>query len=97
MAGRGVVMNVTNPKVLLFFLALLPQFTDAARGSMAQQIMVLGLVFITATVLVFGAIAHFSGTFAALLLRSARARQWLHRIAALVFVGLALRLVMAGR
>jgi len=97
MVGRGVVMNLTNPKVLLFFLAFLPQFADAARGSMAQQIVVLGLVFMLATCLVFGSIACFSGVFGTLLLRSAGARQWLNRIAALVFVGLAVKLAVASR
>ncbi|WP_280187335.1 LysE family translocator [Delftia sp. PS-11] len=95
--GRGVVMNLTNPKVLIFFLAFLPQFTDPARGSVALQVLVLGGVFILATLLVFGAIACGSGWFAALLLRSARSQDWLNRVAGLVFLGLALRLAMAQR
>jgi threonine/homoserine/homoserine lactone efflux protein len=61
MVGRGMVMNLTNPKVLVFFLAFLPQFADPARGSVALQLMVLGVVFMLATLLVFGAIACFSG------------------------------------
>ena len=94
---RGVVMNLTNPKVVLFFLAFLPQFADPARGAMAQQVMVLGLVFMLATFLVFGAVACFSGAFGALLQRSARARRLLNRVAGLVFLGLALRLATAQR
>ncbi|AEB83346.1 LysE family translocator [Alicycliphilus denitrificans] len=97
MVGRGVVMNLTNPKVLVFFLAFLPQFADPARGAMARQVMVLGLVFMLATLLVFGAVACFSGAFGALLLRSARARLLLNRVAGLVFLGLALRLATAQR
>ncbi len=97
MVGRGVVMNLTNPKVLIFFLAFLPQFADPARGSVAQQLMVLGLVFMLATMLVFGAIACFSGVFGALLMRSARAQTVLNRVAGLVFLGLALRLATAQR
>lgn len=97
MVGRGMVMNLTNPKVLVFFLAFLPQFADPARGGMAQQLMVLGLVFMVSTLLVFGAIACFSGVFGAWLLRSARARQALNRVAGLVFLGLAARLAMAER
>lgn len=92
MVGRGMLMNLTNPKVLIFFLAFLPQFTDPARGSVAAQTMVLGLVFMLATLLMFGAIACFSGAFGALLQRSARARTALNRIAGLVFLGLAVRL-----
>ena len=97
MAGRGVVMNLTNPKVLVFFLAFLPQFADPARGAMGGQLMVLGLVFIVATLLVFGAIACFSGVFGSLLLRSPRAQQWLNRVAGVVFLGLAVRLATSQR
>ncbi|GAB1385869.1 LysE family translocator [Melaminivora sp.] len=97
MVGRGVIMNLTNPKVLIFFLAFLPQFADPALGPLAPQIMLLGLVFMLATFLVFGAIACFSGVFGAILQRSARAQKLLNRTAGLVFLGLALRLAMAER
>ena len=97
MVGRGVLMNLSNPKVLIFFLAFLPQFADPARASVAPQILLLGLVFMLATLLVFGAIALFSGHFGALLQRSARAQQWLQRTAGLVFLGLALRLATSAR
>jgi len=97
MVGRGVLMNLSNPKVLIFFLAFLPQFADPARASVAPQIMLLGLVFILATLLVFGSIALFSGTFGVLLLRSARAQRLLNRTAAVVFLGLAAKLATAQR
>ncbi len=97
MVGRGVLMNLSNPKVLIFFLAFLPQFADPALGSVVPQILLLGLIFMFATLLVFGAIALFSGHFGALLQRSARAQQWLQRTAGLVFLGLALRLATSTR
>lgn len=97
MIGRGLVMNMTNPKVLVFFLAFLPQFADPARGSVAWQIVCFGLVFGVATLLVFGAIACFSGVFGTVLQRSARAQWWLNRLAGLVFLGLALRLATVQR
>ena len=97
MVGRGMLMNLSNPKVLLFFLAFLPQFADPARGPVALQLMVLGAVFMLATLLVFGAIACFSGAFGALLQRSARAQRLLAQVSALVFVGLAVRLATVSR
>lgn len=97
MVGRGVVMNITNPKVLIFFLAFLPQFADPARGSVALQIVCFGLVFVLATLLIFGAIACCSGVFGGILQRSARAQQCLNRLAGVVFVGLAVRLLTVQR
>ncbi|WP_120966429.1 LysE family translocator [Comamonas sp. lk] len=95
--GRGLVMNLTNPKVLIFFLAFLPQFADPMRGSVPVQIIVLGCVFMASAWLVFGSIACFSGLFGQILQRSARAQRWLNRIAATVFGALALKLAMVQR
>lgn len=97
MVGRGVVMNLTNPKVLIFFLAFLPQFADPALGPVAPQIFVFGGVFIVAAFLVFGGIAVFSGVFGQWLLRSPRAQRWLNKVTAVVFVGLAVKLATAQR
>ena len=95
--GRGVVMNLTNPKVLLFFLALLPQFVKPDQGSVAGQIVALGALFIVAGSLVFGAIVLAAGALRERLARSARAQRLLNRSAAVVFAGLALRLATAQR
>ena len=42
---RGLVMNILNPKVLIFFLAFLPQFIDSRRGDVTGQILLLGFIF----------------------------------------------------
>ena len=94
---RGIIMNITNPKVSIFFLAFLPQFADPSRGSVALQIICLGGLFILATILVFGAVAISAGRLRNWLMRSARTQLWINRLAAAVFVGLALRLATAER
>jgi len=94
---RGIFMNVTNPKVSVFFLAFLPQFTDASRGSLSLQMITLGGLFIVATVIVFGTISLLAGTLGQWLARSSRAQKVLNRITGTVLVLLALRLAMAER
>ena len=95
--ARGVVMNLTNPKVVLFFLALLPQFVQPGQGPVAGQIVWFGALFILAATLVFGAVVLAADALRARLARSARAQRGLNRAAALVFVGLAARLALAQR
>jgi len=94
---RGVVMNVTNPKVAIFFLAFLPQFTDASAGPVALQIVFLGAVFGLAALLTFSTIAWFAAGFGQFFQKSASAQRVLNRIACLVFLALAARLVLAQR
>ena len=94
---RGVIMNVTNPKVSIFFLAFLPQFVDPAYGPIIPQMLLLGLLFIVSTVWIFGAIALLAGTFGEILARSERARKILNRTAGTVFAALAIKLILAER
>jgi len=88
--ARGFVTNALNPKVALFVLAFLPQFTDPARGPVWQQIVVLGAVFSATGTLItcgYGALAGLAG-------RALGARMAaLNRVAAVMFAGLAARLV----
>ncbi len=90
---RGVMMNITNPKVILFFLAFLPQFCDPAIGGLGLQIVFFGILFMLATVVVFFAVALLGGRLAAWFNRSQKAQIVMHRIAACVFLALALALV----
>lgn len=94
---RGIIMNVTNPKVSIFFLAFLPQFTNPAKGSLPLQLIILGLLFILASIVVFGTISLLAGMLGQWLRRSERAQVLLNRIAGAIFTGLALKLATASR
>ena len=94
---RGILMNVTNPKVLIFFLAFLPQFVDPHHGPVMPQVLTLGGLFVLNTLIVFGGVALLAGTLGAWLSRSGRLQRWLNRTVALVFVAVALMLVLADR
>lgn len=87
---RGWIMNITNPKVQIFFLAFFPQFVTPGAGSAqtAFEMVILGVTFMGATAVVFGAVALFAGILADKL-RTPTVQSWLNRIAAVVFVLLA--------
>lgn len=89
---RGIIMNVTNPKVSLFFLAFLPQFASPDNGSVILQIFLLGALFIIVTLIVFGLVAVTAGTLAEHI-RKPKAQKILYRTAGVIFTALALKLI----
>ena len=94
---QGVITNVLNPKVALFFLAFLPQFVDPSRGNPALQVVALGLLFDTTGTLVNLGVALGSSRAAARLRGTGRAAAVLHKVTGVLFIGLGLRLALAGR
>ncbi len=86
---RGVVMNACNPKVMLFFLALMPRFIVVEKGHVAGQFMLLGAVFALSTLLVFNAVALAGGAVSAWFADSPRAYANLQYASAVVMLALA--------
>ncbi len=87
---RGALSNLLNPKPVLFLLAFLPQFTRPDYGPIWQQILGLGLMFVTSGTLVtmgYGVVAGYAGQVIG------RRLGVVNRIAAVIFAGLAVRLV----
>jgi threonine/homoserine/homoserine lactone efflux protein len=93
---RGIIMNITNPKVSIFFLAFLPQFASPVYGAIAPQIFLLGAIFIGVALVIFSAVALLAGHLGEWLQRSASAQLYLNRVAGTVFGLLALRLAFAS-
>ena len=93
--AQGLLANAINPKVILFFLAFLPQFVRVGQGPVAWQMTALGLAFTAQAALLFGLLGYFAGTVGQWLQRWPRAGLWLDRVAGLVFIGLGARLILA--
>ena len=89
---RGLVTNLTNPKVILFMVALLPQFADPAIGPVGVQIMIFGLIQAVLTVLFDGTYGALAGYLAAKMRKGSKV---MNRISAIVFGALAARLLTA--
>lgn len=96
MLRRGIIMNISNPKVSIFFLAFLPQFTSADYGAIAPQLVFLGGVFILVTLGVFSSFALMSGLLRNMFRTKPKAQLYINRGAGLVLTILALTLVSSN-
>jgi threonine/homoserine/homoserine lactone efflux protein len=94
---RGLTMNLLNPKVAVFFLAFLPQFAGSATDGAGPQLVALGLIFALLSVVVFSAIALFSGILGDRLSRNPRFAAALQWLTGCVLIGLGVRLALSGR
>jgi len=92
---QGVLTNVLNPKVALFFLAFLPQFIDPASNMKIAAFITLGLTFVTTGTIWCLVLAWFASSFSNRLRNNETVAQWLNRTAGTLFVFLGLRLATA--
>ncbi|MBN2864852.1 MAG: LysE family translocator [Thiotrichales bacterium] len=90
---RGIIMNITNPKVSIFFLAFLPQFVAPENGAIAGQVFVLGAVFAALGLSIFIVFSLLAGKIGTWLNQSEKAQLYINRVAGVVFIGLALNLL----
>lgn len=94
---RGFLTNLLNPKAILFSGVFLPQFADPAHGPIFMQIVGLGAVLAVMGLAFQAALSVASGSLGTWLLASPRRQAWLERMMAVVFLGLAVRLVSLER
>ncbi|MCY9838200.1 LysE family translocator [Aeromonas media] len=91
---QGLLTNVLNPKVALFFLAFVPQFIDPAAPQKAMAFIVLGCIF-NINGMIWCHLLAFSTAYASRMMRlPARLGCWLNRVMGGLFVGLGIKLAV---
>ncbi|WP_211286137.1 LysE family translocator [Roseovarius confluentis] len=93
----GMIVNLTNPKVILFVLAFLPQFIDPSQGSIVAQFLVFGAIIAAGGFIVNAAVGIFAGGLGRRMARSPGFARGIGYVCAAIFTGLALRLALIER
>lgn len=92
---QGVMIDVLNPKVAIFFMAFLPQFIDPTRGNGAVQFLVLGLMVLLIAFVVEGMLVLAVASAAGRIKGSRKLGAWLNRALGGMFIALGIRLAIS--
>lgn len=90
---QGILSNVLNPKIAIFFLAFLPQFVDPNTSFGALPFLLLGLLFVTGGTIWCLLIARFAALATQAIRRNKRFSIWLERFTGIVYIALGLNLL----
>ena len=94
---QGMLSNVLNPKVALFFLAFLPQFVNQRSNSVTLQMLTLGIIFALFGVAFLSVVGYFAGGIGSWLSRQPNIADKLRWLTGAIFIGLGLRLAFIER
>jgi threonine/homoserine/homoserine lactone efflux protein len=95
--GQGVLSNVLNPKVAIFFLAFLPQFVDRENGNVTVQMIVLGMTFALFGLCFLLVVGYSAGSIGKWLTRQPQYTHLLRRLASSILIILGIRLALTER
>lgn len=93
----GMVVNLTNPKVILFVLAFIPQFVNPANGPILPQFLILGVIIALGGFVVNGMVGIFAGGAGRVLISNPRASRIMGWTTGGIFTALAVRLAIMER
>jgi threonine/homoserine/homoserine lactone efflux protein len=93
----GFVVGVSNPKAIVFFIAVLPQFVDPSAGHVPDQMLLLGAIFVAIAVFCDSTWALVAGTARTWLSRSPRRLELVGGTSGLVMIGIGASLALSGR
>ncbi len=94
---QGVLVDILNPKVAIFFMAFLPQFVRPDQGAVALQLLLLGMLVVLVAIVVECSLVLVAARASSALRSNRRLSQWLDRVLGSVLIGLGIRLGLAER
>jgi threonine/homoserine/homoserine lactone efflux protein len=94
---QGVLSNVSNPKIVVFFFAFLPQFVDPASAHPTADLLLLGILYAAMGLVVKAGVGLAAGSLSERVLRRPRALVWINRVSGTILIGLGLRLAASPR
>lgn len=92
---RGLIMNLSNPKVLLFFLALMPKFAQLEQSGSTFRIIILGIIFFGNALLVFSGMAWLTAHSLGRFLQQPKYRLFMDYLTTFIFIVLAAYLIVS--
>lgn len=92
---QGVLIDILNPKVAIFFMAFLPQFLREGHGSNSSQLLLLGLIVILVAVFVEAIFVLFASKISRQFRENPKYNQWLNRVVGTVFIALGIKLAVS--
>ncbi|HMG66835.1 MAG TPA: LysE family translocator [Chitinophagaceae bacterium] len=94
---QGMLTNILNPKVAIFFLSFLPQFIDPQSAHLKEQISILGLWFDIQGTLILVIVAALTGHFKNILQKNKGFWRWQEKISGLILFGLGIKMIFAKK